>query len=234
MLSVAELIHLLNNIPSRYKTPDDICFDAANQKYIAKYKKLGVITVADELQDGAMASSSTEFFCNVPGCQNVFEDAGTYQTHFNNVHRYLCSICRRSLPTAHLLDLHVSERHDSYFATRVERGEAMYACFLEECKQKMLTQEQRKDHCINIHKFPSNFRFEYNEKKAPSTRNTSQNQKKQGTDPVGIPGVSTKVNEIKAISFGHPKEKTFQAHSAPKSKDGLKDLHGLKDALDDI
>ncbi|XP_036332710.1 protein lethal(2)k10201 [Rhagoletis pomonella] len=224
MFSVIELMNLLNTIPTDYKMPEDSRFVAANQKYLLEYKKLGVITIADELQ-GAVASGSTQFFCNVPGCQQICEDASTYQTHFNNVHRYLCSICRRSLPTPHLLDLHISERHDSYFATRVDRGEAMYSCLLEECKAKMLTQEQRKDHCIRIHKFPVNFRFEHfcgksNKKKKSKTETT------EAADPMHV--FDATGSEIKAISFGLPRERTFMR------KDTLKDLTLLKDALDEI
>lgn len=32
-----------------------------------------------------------------------------------------CSVCRKILPSAHLLDLHVSENHDSFFAVKAEK-----------------------------------------------------------------------------------------------------------------
>ncbi|XP_011196734.1 protein lethal(2)k10201 [Zeugodacus cucurbitae] len=160
MLSVAEIINLLNIIPVGYKRPEDNCFSAGNQMYIPEYKKLGVITVANELQDDLPVPDENDLFCDVPGCQLAFEDTASYQAHFYNMHRYLCSVCRRCLPTAHLLGLHILEYHDSYFTIRAQRGEAMYLCFLGECKEKMLTQKQRRDHCISKHKFPANYRFE--------------------------------------------------------------------------
>ena len=35
--------------------------------------------------------------------------------------RHECSVCKAALPTAHLLDLHVTEVHDSYFAAQAAR-----------------------------------------------------------------------------------------------------------------
>jgi hypothetical protein len=37
------------------------------------------------------------------------------EAHYNAVHRHACSVCKKSLPSAHLLELHVTESHDSYF-----------------------------------------------------------------------------------------------------------------------
>ncbi|XP_069964937.1 protein lethal(2)k10201 [Bactrocera oleae] len=160
MLSVAEIINLLNSIPVGYKSPEDNCFNAGNQTYIPEYKKLGVITVANELQEDLPETDKNDLFCDMPGCQVAFKNAASYQSHFYNEHRYICSVCRRCLPTAHLLDLHILECHDSYFIIRAKRGEAMYSCFLGECKVKILTPKQRREHCISKHKFPSNYRFE--------------------------------------------------------------------------
>jgi len=35
--------------------------------------------------------------------------------HYNTLHRYVCSACRRCFPTQHLLDLHLAEWHDAMF-----------------------------------------------------------------------------------------------------------------------
>ncbi|XP_067633060.1 protein lethal(2)k10201 [Eurosta solidaginis] len=236
MLAVSELINILNTVPVGYKSPDEDFFVAANEAFIPKFKKLGVITTDDELQDETTLKS-TEYFCNVPGCQLIFQDATAYQTHFNNLHRYLCFICRRSLPTAHLLDLHVSERHDSYFATLVERGKAMYACLLEECKQTMLTQEQRKDHCISVHKFPSNYRFEQlcgkaNNKK--NERNTRESETANPLDSMAISEITSNPFASKTFSFGHPKEKTFKVKTKSRIKHSFNDMVSLNKALEEI
>lgn len=46
-----------------------------------------------------------------------------------------CITCRKVLPSAHLLDLHVSENHDSFFAVKVEnKKEPMVS--QKNCRQK--------------------------------------------------------------------------------------------------
>lgn len=35
--------------------------------------------------------------------------------------RYACSVCKKKLESAHLLDLHVAENHDSYFELQKDR-----------------------------------------------------------------------------------------------------------------
>jgi len=35
--------------------------------------------------------------------------------HYNTLHRFVCSACRRCYPTQHLLDLHLVEWHDAMF-----------------------------------------------------------------------------------------------------------------------
>lgn len=63
----------------------------------------------------------TSIWCHVPNCNNHFDTVFAYENHYNAFHRYLCSQCRKQLPSAHLLDLHLSERHDSFFAAQAER-----------------------------------------------------------------------------------------------------------------
>lgn len=63
----------------------------------------------------------TSVWCHVPNCNNHFDTVFAYENHYNAFHRYLCSQCRKQLPSAHLLDLHLSEKHDSYFAAQAER-----------------------------------------------------------------------------------------------------------------
>lgn len=160
MLSIADIIELLNLFPVGYKSAEDNSFIAGNKMYIPEFKKLGAITVVNEIQEYLPLPNENGVFCGVPGCEDTFKDVDSYQAHIYNIHRYLCSVCRRCLPTAHLLDLHILECHDSYFITRAERGEVKYSCFLGECHVETLTPEQRKQHCINRHKFLSNYRFE--------------------------------------------------------------------------
>ena len=65
--------------------------------------------------------SVDEFMCHVPGCVKVFETLVSFEDHYNTAHRYVCETCHKRLPSPHLLDLHISETHDSYFAALAER-----------------------------------------------------------------------------------------------------------------
>ena len=44
-----------------------------------------------------------------------------YESHYNSVHKNVCSICRRFYPTNHLLDIHLLEWHDSMFELLAEK-----------------------------------------------------------------------------------------------------------------
>lgn len=68
--------------------------------------------------------------------------------------KHECATCRAVLPTAHLLDLHVAEVHDSFFAAQAARRLPVYACLVESCDRKFSSIEQRKHHLVDHHKFP--------------------------------------------------------------------------------
>lgn len=40
-----------------------------------------------------------------------------------------------------------------------------YQCFVEDCGTKYLTTKERHSHCIEVHKFPSNFRYDVDKRK---------------------------------------------------------------------
>ncbi|XP_029496888.1 zinc finger protein 511 isoform X1 [Oncorhynchus nerka] len=100
-----------------------------------------------------------EFRCYISGCSQVFSTVEDYEHHYNTLHRHVCSSCQRSLPSARLLDIHIQEWHDSLFSILAERQD-MYQCLAEGCGSKFRTREQRKDHMIKIHKYPSDFMFD--------------------------------------------------------------------------
>lgn len=59
--------------------------------------------------------------CNIPNCEQQFDTVFAYESHYNTLHRFLCGQCSKHLPSAHLLDLHLSETHDSFFAVQAEK-----------------------------------------------------------------------------------------------------------------
>lgn len=137
-----------------------------------------------------------------------------YESHYNSLHRFLCGQCQKHLPSAHLLDLHLSETHDSFFAVQVDKKPMVsalffhpsrhcsmlkrilnlcpqYACYLEECQHMSQTPAERHDHCITQHKFPHDFRFDgFNHKRAminsikQSNSRSENNNKKPSTSSI--------------------------------------------------
>ncbi len=51
-----------------------------------------------------------------------------YEAHYNTVHRNVCSECRRTFPTNHLLEIHILEWHDSMFQLLADK-QNMVGCF---------------------------------------------------------------------------------------------------------
>jgi hypothetical protein len=76
------------------------------------------------------------------------------------IHRYECLECHVSLPTAHLLDLHVSEMHDSFFAAQAARRMSVYPCLVEACGRTFCTVEERRQHLVDLHRFPKQYSFD--------------------------------------------------------------------------
>ena len=117
-----------------------------------------------------------EFSCQVPGCRESFTQLHESETHYNAVHRHSCSVCRKSLPSPHLLELHLQETHDSFFSVMSER-KASYQCFLPTCPSLSWTPEERHQHAVLSHKFPPDFRFDEVKKKPGRKKNSKAKQK---------------------------------------------------------
>nr|CAD7395721.1 unnamed protein product [Timema poppensis] len=121
------------------------------------------------------------FTCHVPGCQIDFTSVMDYEVHYNSIHRYLCVECNKCLPSPHLLDLHVAESHDSFFQTLAER-KPMYQCYVEACESKFSNTNERRSHCIEIHNYPADFRFDRVPKsKKHKIRKTNKFNKQHGS-----------------------------------------------------
>jgi hypothetical protein len=157
--------------------------------------------------------------------------------------QYQCAECKKKLISSHLLDLHLLETHDSYFdvqklkvpmvrTNNIEKSNyklhlsfLQYSCYLEECKHKSLTAEERRGHCIDSHKFPHDFRFD---KIAPRKKSPS-NERMDTAEDSNPPPSSTKP-KITSFHFGHKSQKVF-TKSKPK-KDAIESMIvDLKESL---
>ncbi len=96
------------------------------------------------------------FSCSVPGCSAKFKQLIDNEAHYNAKHRHACSVCKKSQPSAHLLELHVVENHDSYFEVLAKKKPS-YECFMQTCKDKFWNPQERKQHCLQCHSFPDDF-----------------------------------------------------------------------------
>eukprot|EP00697_Spironema_sp_BW2_P011486 gnl/Spiro4/27189_TR13525_c0_g1_i1.p1 gnl/Spiro4/27189_TR13525_c0_g1~~gnl/Spiro4/27189_TR13525_c0_g1_i1.p1 ORF type:complete len:235 (+),score=41.48 gnl/Spiro4/27189_TR13525_c0_g1_i1:196-900(+) len=95
-----------------------------------------------------------EFSCQFPGCSVVFRDTPSYEAHYNTMHRNVCTECGGVWPSRYLLELHIAETHDSYFAAMVAKAQApMYACMVEGCSQKFWHARARRRHLERDHLF---------------------------------------------------------------------------------
>nr|XP_056707044.1 zinc finger protein 511 [Euleptes europaea] len=128
----------------------------------------------EEEEGGGPADS---LCCPCAGCGQAFRTLESYEHHYDLLHRNVCAACKRSFPSAHLLDLHLLEWHDSLFQVMAEKQD-MYQCLVESCTEKFKSRKDRKDHLIKIHQYPSDFRFD-----KPMKPKSSKTMKPPSRDP---------------------------------------------------
>ncbi|KAL0280623.1 UNVERIFIED_CONTAM: hypothetical protein PYX00_001855 [Menopon gallinae] len=167
-----DVLDLIKSLGVGCRHPKDEFFREGDQ--INKVHKIfGIHEVDDE---EFYHKSFGLFSCNIPGCTVSCGTVYEYDQHYNSCHRFSCSQCNKYLPSAHLLDLHLMEVHDAYFAALAEK-KAMFQCYVKECKTVFQTPQFRRDHCIKEHKFPSNFRFDDCKKKKNAAKGMRKSKK---------------------------------------------------------
>lgn len=142
-----------------------------------------------------------EFSCYATGCKAIFKTLVDFEMHYNTNHRYVCAECKKTLPNPRLLDIHVQETHDSFFQVSCTR-KPMYQCYVCECDLKFNNPVERRHHCITVHKFPKNFRYD-------NTPNHVESSTAEQMD-VEVPTVETKELKPKKIWLNkNQKQKMF-------------------------
>lgn len=149
----------------------------------------------------------------------------------------------------HLLNLHILESHDTIFEIQKDTKAMVrknsfldkirftsisfnlqFSCFIEECLEKFLNPEMRKDHCIKIHGFRSDFKYEIQQRKKP----VNDSEEKMDT------GEEKSKEPPKFFHFGHGGQKTFKFTKKSKGaqsarKDPLEEMSvDLKEHLPDV
>uniref|UniRef100_A0A8B9KSE9 Zinc finger protein 511 n=1 Tax=Astyanax mexicanus TaxID=7994 RepID=A0A8B9KSE9_ASTMX len=128
--------------------------------------------------DEPQAPHVSEFRCHITSCKQLFDTLEGYEHHYNSLHRHVCSNCKRSFPSNHLLDIHIQEWHDSLFQVMAEK-QCMYRCLVEGCGLKFQTSKERKDHLIRVHSYPSDFRFDRSKKIKSKTKEKRTPQQRE-------------------------------------------------------
>uniref|UniRef100_A0A1B6CLS2 C2H2-type domain-containing protein n=1 Tax=Clastoptera arizonana TaxID=38151 RepID=A0A1B6CLS2_9HEMI len=151
------------------RQPNDDLFVSGDQ-ICRMFKREGIVDIDEEQLCHKIISI---FQCELANCPREFTSILEYEDHYNSCHRFTCIVCKKSLPSSHLLDIHISETHDSFFLAQADR-KPMYKCYVEDCDVKSLNAAERKSHCIVEHKLPPNFRFDCAPKKNIKKRNDNQ------------------------------------------------------------
>ncbi|NXH15428.1 ZN511 protein, partial [Bucco capensis] len=142
----------------------------------------GVLTSLAEVAERPKVS---EFSCHISGCCQVFDTLEGYEHHYNTLHRNVCSFCKRSFPSGHLLDIHILEWHDSLFQIMSEK-QNMYKCLVEGCVEKFKSSKDRKDHLVTIHLYPADFRFDKPKKTKSGPKHVRSSTKQDADMPMDM------------------------------------------------
>ncbi|XP_058792595.1 zinc finger protein 511 [Phymastichus coffea] len=164
------------------------------------FERFGV-TVEDE--EELCHEIMKEFRCNA--CNDTFQNLLDYELHYHNSHHFICTECKKWRPTARLLEIHVQEMHDSFFKILADK-QPMYKCLVSGCAMKFKDSIERKEHCIETHAFPKNYRFYFNHD------NTNEKHKKitQSDSAMEVDEKKQCDKKEQKLYFTNSKQKTFK------------------------
>ncbi|KAF3771435.1 hypothetical protein M406DRAFT_32736 [Cryphonectria parasitica EP155] len=146
---------------TRHAEDDDNASSASDQDVATALASKIVTLDNSDTGPEATTTATTVIQCSLPGHTPGlrFSSYRDYEGHYNTVHTNRCLECRRNFPTSHVLDLHILEQHDALAKIRREKGEPIYACFVETCGERFKGIGKRQDHLIMSHKYPANYFF---------------------------------------------------------------------------
>ncbi|KAI9030046.1 hypothetical protein CLU79DRAFT_733818 [Phycomyces nitens] len=90
----------------------------------------------------------------------MLPSVGAYELHYEARHLNTCSVCEKVFPSAHWLQLHLDECHDVLKKIQKERGEKIYACYVEGCQKHFMEPKLRRLHLVDKHHYPKYFPFD--------------------------------------------------------------------------
>lgn len=155
-----EMVGMMATAKRRRLRSDDPFFAAGNEIALRDtFTQVFFYTLEHEEASALETMLPRTYPCSSLGCHQVFESLEECDSHYFNTHTRECRQCRAVLPNDYLLDLHISEAHDSYFASALERKKAKYSCVIASCKSSFECERARHQHLMEVHRFPRWFRF---------------------------------------------------------------------------
>ncbi|KAM9232999.1 zinc finger protein 511 [Leptosomus discolor] len=173
----------------------------------------GVLTGLAEVAERPKVS---EFSCHNSGCCQVFDTLEGYEHHYNVLHRNVCSSCKRSFPSGHLLDIHILEWHDSLFQIMAEK-QNMYKCLVEGCAKKFKSSKERKDHLVTVHLYPADFRFDRPKKVKSGPKHMSSPTKQGASMLVDVSVETSEQFQVDPMEIGPSEDMEIRQLAASPS-----------------
>ncbi|ELP95127.1 hypothetical protein EIN_428030 [Entamoeba invadens IP1] len=93
-------------------------------------------------------TQTKQFYCEI--CDYATDSIDDMENHVMAYHANVCSLCGKTLKTDKLLDIHISEKHDNYFAVKATQIPS-YQCFDNSCDKVFLTPSDRFSHMERYH-----------------------------------------------------------------------------------
>lgn len=201
--------------------PDDPILAAGNEIALRDtFTQVFFYTLEHEEASSLETLLPRTYPCFALGCHQVFESLEECDSHYFNTHTRECRQCRAVLPNDHLLDLHISEAHDSYFASALERGKAKYSCLIASCKSSFECERARYRHLMEVHLYPRWFRFHPRGITAKGNNFTSSKDKsrRQGAIRSGRRGKGKRFSKIDTSESGTIDTNADESYDERKQK----------------
>ena len=96
--------------------------------------------------------------CSYPNCFARLKSVQSFELHVNMAHQHRCNECGMDFTSERLLDMHISELHDSYFAVLAKKRPS-YQCVVEGCPELFWNNKERRKHLLSVHNFPWTYDF---------------------------------------------------------------------------
>ncbi|KAJ1647891.1 hypothetical protein J3B02_001676 [Coemansia erecta] len=140
--------------------------------------------------------------CEQPPCMGTVlcPTLLAFERHYDQMHRYVCSLCNAILPSSYWLDLHIDEIHDAFFDVRAKRGDCMFRCFLASCPKAFANADDRKRHMVHTHCFAASFNWRLVDTGMRQSDESSQSMEIDAV--VSVFKKSLRVSAPDAITFG--------------------------------